>query len=137
MALEVNNNYSKFEKEYIEPPTPTNSNDSGLDIESASAGYGSVRKYSFIKRPDLKFKLPKVETNALDMMQNSSIIYHTEPILETQTCCLIAMILLTSWMQVSTLLRLSLVWPITHIIVMFINIFENGFSFIAILINEN
>lgn len=35
------------------------------------------------------------ETNALDMMQNSSIIYHTESILEMQMCCLIAMILLT------------------------------------------
>jgi hypothetical protein len=36
------------------------------------------------------------ETNALDMMQNSSIIYHTESILEMQMCCLISMILLTA-----------------------------------------
>lgn len=35
------------------------------------------------------------ETNALDMMQNSSIIYHTESILEMQVCCLVAMILTT------------------------------------------
>lgn len=41
------------------------------------------------------------ETNALDMMQNSSIIYHTESILEMQICCLIAMILLTEyWSEV-------------------------------------
>jgi hypothetical protein len=37
------------------------------------------------------------ETNALDMMQNSSIIYHTESILEMQMCCLIAMIMLTEY----------------------------------------
>jgi len=37
------------------------------------------------------------ETNALDMMQNSSIIYHTESILEMQMCCLIGMIILTDF----------------------------------------
>lgn len=35
------------------------------------------------------------ETNALDMMQNSSIIYHTESILEMQLCVLVSMIWLT------------------------------------------
>lgn len=35
------------------------------------------------------------ETNSLDMMQNSSIIYHTESILEMQMCTLISMIFLT------------------------------------------
>mmetsp|Transcript_8499 Transcript_8499/g.14296 ORF Transcript_8499/g.14296 Transcript_8499/m.14296 type:complete len:728 (+) Transcript_8499:520-2703(+) len=36
------------------------------------------------------------ETNSLDMMQNSSIIYHTESILEMQTACLIMNAVLTS-----------------------------------------
>mmetsp|Transcript_39558 Transcript_39558/g.60445 ORF Transcript_39558/g.60445 Transcript_39558/m.60445 type:complete len:423 (-) Transcript_39558:1026-2294(-) len=35
------------------------------------------------------------ETNSLDMMQNSSIIYHTESILEMQIACLITVVILT------------------------------------------
>ena len=34
------------------------------------------------------------ETNSLDLMQNSSIIYHTESILEMQTMCLAVLIFL-------------------------------------------
>ena len=34
------------------------------------------------------------ETNSLDMMQNSSIIYHTESILEMQFMCLILVVIL-------------------------------------------
>ena len=40
----------------------------------------------------------KKETNSLDLMQNSSIIYHTESILEMQIACLIlCYILNTTW----------------------------------------
>lgn len=35
------------------------------------------------------------ETNSLDMMQNSSIVYHTESILEMQIACLISVYYLT------------------------------------------
>lgn len=34
------------------------------------------------------------ETNSLDMMQNSSIIYHTESVLEMQIACLIFCLIL-------------------------------------------
>jgi hypothetical protein len=37
------------------------------------------------------------ETNALDMMQNSSIIYHTESILEMQIAVLISMIVIENY----------------------------------------
>jgi hypothetical protein len=40
----------------------------------------------------------KKETNSLDLMQNSSIIYHTESILEMQIACLILFYILnTIW----------------------------------------
>ena len=40
------------------------------------------------------------ETNSLDMMQNSSIVYHTESILEMQMLCLITMVVLNQfWLE--------------------------------------
>lgn len=50
---------------------------------------GNIRKHEL---DDERMK----ETNALDMMQNSSIIYHTESILEMQICTLFAMMWLTN-----------------------------------------
>ena len=49
---------------------------------------GNIRKHEL---DDERMK----ETNALDMMQNSSIIYHTESILEMQLCLILAMFYLT------------------------------------------
>ena len=49
---------------------------------------GNIRKHEL---DDERMK----ETNALDMMQNSSIIYHTESILEMQICLILAMLYLT------------------------------------------
>lgn len=39
------------------------------------------------------------ETNSLDMMQNSSIIYHTESILEMQFMCLILVEVLDNYFK--------------------------------------
>lgn len=75
------------------------------------------------------------ETNALDMMQNSSIIYHTESILEMQMCCLISMILLTFYWQdklgyknqegMGTSMMLMYVLMAEHILSYLFGIFRN------------
>lgn len=77
----------------------------------------------------------KRETNALDMMQNSSIIYHTESILEMQMCCLIALIILTNYWDVkkgyATNPRKG-----TSMLLMYILIGEHVFSYLFGLYRE-
>lgn len=75
------------------------------------------------------------ETNALDMMQNSSIIYHTESILEMQICCLIAMILLTEYWSETKQYGMQEGKAISNLL-MFVLIGEHLFSYLFGIFRE-
>jgi hypothetical protein len=75
------------------------------------------------------------ETNALDMMQNSSIIYHTESILEMQTCLIVAMILLTEYWKDTKGYRNDVNRP-TSMLLMYVLIGEHVISYMFGIFRE-
>jgi len=75
------------------------------------------------------------ETNSLDMMQNSSIVYHTESILEMQVMCLVSLYFVNEWWKAKkgygnlatddTAYIILLVLLVEHIFSYFFGIFRN------------